>query len=286
LNSSGKTQLSTTDPDSRSVIFQRTSVKVGYNIQAASDAKHKLLIAADTGDVNDTKALSPVAKQVQCNLKKKKMNVIADKGYHSGRELRACHESGMTTFVSPKQSSSSKKKPAFASTSFKYNQSKDEYLCPAGETLKTNGRSYNKKLKDGKKSYHVKHYKTKACKKCSLRNQCTSNKNGRTIERTEYAEDIERNNKCVNKNPEYYRLRQQIIEHQFGTLKRQWGYDHTHMRGKHKVLGETYLVFTAYNLKRSIQIVGFDQLLKQLKANIRFVLKMLMLHSLSAIQIK
>ena len=35
--------------------------------------------------------------------------VLADKGYHSGRELKACQELGVATFVSPKESSSVKR---------------------------------------------------------------------------------------------------------------------------------------------------------------------------------
>ena len=44
LKESGDGQISTTDPDSRAVVFQRNSVKVGYNIQAASDSKNKLIL--------------------------------------------------------------------------------------------------------------------------------------------------------------------------------------------------------------------------------------------------
>jgi hypothetical protein len=40
-------------------------VKVGYNIQAVSDSKNKLLSAADTGDVNDTKALAVMVNKAQ-----------------------------------------------------------------------------------------------------------------------------------------------------------------------------------------------------------------------------
>ena len=265
LDESEEAQIRTTDPDSRAVLFQRTSVKVGYNIQAASDKKYKLLIAADTGDVNDTKALSPMAKMVQQNVNRKKIDVIADKEYHSGREFKACEKMGISTFVSPKGSSSSKTNPAFASDAFEYDAKEGFYTCPAGEQLNTNGNWYNKSLKNGRKSYYVKHYKTKACGDCRLRTQCTKNKLGRIIERTEYAQYVEANNQRVNKNPDYYKLRQQIIEHQFGTLKRHWFYDHTNVRGIEKVLGEAHLVFTAYNLKRCVQIIGFDQLLRKLK---------------------
>ena len=269
LKETGDGQISTTDADSRAVVFQRNSVKVGYNIQAASDGKHKLLIAADTGDVNDTKALSVMVKRVQDNIgkptKEIPMDVLADKGYHSGRELKACESLNVNTYVSPKESSSMKKNPAYAMDSFHYNEKEDHYICPAGVTMHTNGRWYNKKLINGRRSYHVKHYKTKSCKTCELRSECTTNKLGRIIERTEYAQFIKRNNDRVNKNPEYYRQRQQIIEHQFGTIKRHRHFDYVLMRGKEKVLGEVYLAFTMYNLGRSMSILGFSDLLERIK---------------------
>ncbi len=263
-------QLSTTDPDSRAVVFQRNSVKVGYNVQAASDSKNKLLIAADTGDVNDTKALAVMVEKAQQNIGGLKdgieMNVLADKGYHSGREIKACEVLGVTTLISPKESSSTKTNPDFAMGSFKYDEKQDSYTCPAGVTMHTNGRWYNKKLKNGRQSYQVKHYKTKACNGCTLRRQCTTNKRGRFIERTEYQQYVDRNNNRVNQQPDYYRQRQQIIEHQFGTLKRQWHFDYTLTKGKEKVLGEVYLAFTCYNLRRIMSILGFEALMSKMKA--------------------
>jgi hypothetical protein len=56
-----------------------------------------------------------------------------------------------------------------------------------------------------------------------VRHLCTTNKNGRFIERGIHQEKLENKAKRVNENPDYYRLRQQVTEHQFGTLKRQWG---------------------------------------------------------------
>jgi len=275
LKETGDGQISTTDPDSRAVVFQRNSVKVGYNIQAASDSKNKLLIATDTGDVNDTKALSVMVEKVQQNLGEMDegidMNVLADKGYHSGRELKACEEPGINSYISPKESSSTKSNPDFAMESFSYNEEQDTYCCPSGKTLHSNGRWYNKKLLNGRKSYRVKHYKTKACGGCTLREQCTSNKRGRFIERTEYQEYITRNNDRVNQNPEYYRQRQQIIEHQFGTLKRHWHFDYVLTKGKEKVLGEAYLIFTCYNLRRLMSIFGFKALMSKMKAHLRYI---------------
>lgn len=159
-------------------------------MQAVSDAKHKLLVAADTGDVNDTKALAVMVEKAQQNIGQLQedttMNVLADKGYHSGRELKKYEELGVNSFISPKESSSCKTNPEFAMKSFVYNQTDDTYTCPAEQILNTNGRWYNKKLNNGRQSYKVKHYKTKACDGCPLSTQCTTNKKGRFIERTEY----------------------------------------------------------------------------------------------------
>jgi hypothetical protein len=42
--------------------------------------------------------------------------------------------------------------------------------------------------KHGKTTNRMKHYKTPACKSCSLFERCTNNKAGRLIERTEHAD--------------------------------------------------------------------------------------------------
>ena len=273
LKESKDGQISLTDPDSKAVVFQRNSVKVGYNIQAASDAKHKMLVAADTGDVNDTKSLGEMVKKVKENIGDpidgSPMNVLADKGYHTGRELKKCDDLGAKTFVSPKESNSLKTNPDFAPESFKYDKEKDIYICPAGEILRTNGSLYTKNKRNGKLAYKSKHYRTKACKHCDLKSRCTSSKTNRYIERSEFQQYIEENNKRVYKNPDYYRQRQQIIEHQFGTLKRHRHFDYILTRGKKKVLGEVYLAFTAYNLKRALSVLGFEGLMSRIEAHIQ-----------------
>jgi len=132
---------------------------------------------------------------------------------------------------------------------FEYHKSEDNYTCPAGEILATNGTIYNKG------NHKVKHYKNRqACKTCCVVSHCTKNKNGRFIERSIYQEALEENAKRVENNPQYYSQRQQITEHQFGTLKRQWGFTYTLMKGKENVLSEVNLMMICYNLKRLMSI--------------------------------
>src|SRR5690554_4259339 len=92
------------------------------------------------------------------------------------------------------------------------------------------------------------------------------NKQKRTFHRTFYLpRGFGRKPKRVKEKPEYYRLRQQVTEHQFGTLKRQWGFTHTLMRGKQNVLSEVNLMMICYNLTRLISILGPDVLKNRLK---------------------
>ena len=75
---------------------------------------------------------------------------------------------------------------------------------------------------------------------------------------------MEQNAQRVKQNPDYYKQRQQLAEHPWGTIKRQRGFDHVLTRGKTKVLGEISLVFMGYNLARCANIAGSLKLLKEL----------------------
>ncbi|MBK3516808.1 IS1182 family transposase [Carboxylicivirga marina] len=267
LDERGEDQISTTDPDAKSVVFQRNSVRVGYNIQASSGAKHKLMVEFGTGDVNDTHALAPMAIASKELLQVEELSVLADKGYHTGEQLHQCHTHNITSFVSPKEPST-KDTGLYPISAFIYNTEHDYYTCPCGSKMLSNGkwhkRSENRRRK--KSDTLFKRYTTKDCKTCDSRQLCTQSKvNGRNIDRSQYAYDVELNNQRVNNNPEYYRQRQQITEHMFGTFKRQWGFTHTLLRGKEKVLGEVGLLFISYNLSRSINIIGAKKLIDMLK---------------------
>jgi len=267
LEASGEEQISLTDPDSRSVILHRNIINVGYNIQSSSDSKHKLLVEYDTGDVNDTHALGTMAIKTKELLQVEEINVLADKGYHTGEELEKCGENNITTYVSPK-APATKDEGLYPVTSFVYDKENDLYICPQGNEMRTNGtwHTHSDKRRNQKGAYRFQRYNTPACKTCAKRHLCTKSKtNGRYIDRSEFAEVIEANNRRVNENPDYYRQRQQITEHQFGTLKRQRGFTYTLVRKKDNVLGEVGLVFIGYNLSRCVSILGMEKLFKYLK---------------------
>lgn len=150
---------------------------------------------------------------------------------------------------------------AFDVANFRYDKLKDNYVCPVGETLSTNGQWYFKK--HGKTTNRMKHYKTKACHSCHCFERCTKNKAGRLIERTEHAEVIEANRIRIEFNKELYRRRQAIVEHPYGIIKRQWGFNYIMSKRSIKhASADVGLIFTAFNLRRIFNIIDHEMLKK------------------------
>ena len=264
---SGEPQISTTDADARALLVQGQVVEVSYNMQAAVDKKHNLVVATHTINRNDRNAMSGIALETKENLDLTTFTALLDKGYHNGREIETCQKAGITTIVCPPTLVNSNEKgttAAYMVDKFTYNSESDTYACPAGSTLTTSG-NWHKKSRE-RDSYQFKKYRTPDCKTCSVQALCTAKADGRReIDRSQYAEAVEKNRTNYQNNKDLYRNRQEINEHIFGTIKRQWGYNHTNLRGLVKVNGEMALIMTVYNMKRAINILGIEKLLAKLK---------------------
>ena len=266
LQESGEPQISTTDPDARALLVQGQVVEVSYNIQAAVDDKYNLVVATHTINRNDRNALAAIAKEAKENLEIENYTALVDKGYHNGRQIQECTDANITTIVAAPELVNSNEKgttKAYMVTEFIYNKETDTYTCPQGETLFTTG-TWHKKTRE-RDSYQFKKYRTSKCKVCPARDLCTARKTGgREIDRSEFAEAVATNNQRYKDNAALYRKRQEINEHIFGTIKRQWGYNHTNLIGLEKVGGEHALIMLVYNIKRSMNILGVPGLIEKL----------------------
>ncbi|MFP4048030.1 MAG: transposase, partial [Bacteroidales bacterium] len=145
---------------------------------------------------------------------------------------------------------------------FQFDKEKDCYLCPQGHELHSNGTWYKAA------NYRFRQFKTKACKDCPVKEKCTASKrNGKIVQRSEYTESLERNKQRVDKNKELYRKRQAIVEHPFGTIKRQWGFSYIlTKKTKERASADTGFMMIAYNLKRIINIIDIKAFREYLEA--------------------
>src|ERR1700684_3195946 len=126
-------QLSLTDPDSRSMTSggKRTGT-VGYNVQAAVDTKHHLIVEHEVTNVrSDQGQLSRMASLAKNAMGKPNLKVLADRGYFSGPDIRACELAGIKAYVPKPLTSALRKKGLFTKRYFIYVARNDEYRCPA-----------------------------------------------------------------------------------------------------------------------------------------------------------
>ena len=267
LNETGATQISTSDPESRQMIIRNHITEVAYNVQTTVDAKHNIPIDYKVTNNNDSKAMGNMLRRAKSILRTNNFTALYDKGYYTGSELKIADDLGIETLVAVPGVPSSSRPPdtAYNLECFYYDKDNDCYTCPQGYTLNTNGTLYNR-YPDRNSPVVFKQYKTKACKTCPARNLCTRAKNGRIIERNNFTKYYEQNKQRVKNNKALYRKRQQIVEHPYGTIKRQWGFSYILTKhGKEKASADVGLMFIAYNFRRLLSIIGKNELKKYLK---------------------
>ena len=265
LRESGATQISTSDPDSRQMITRNHITEVAYNIQTSVDAKHNLPIDFKVTNENDYKAMGGMVRRAKTILGRSDFTALYDKGYHTGTEFDYAHKQGVEVLVAFPEVASHAPDHNFDVEHFDYHKENDEYTCPAGKKLSTNGRWYNKA--SGKTINRVKHYKTTDCLSCPLFSRCTVNKKGRLIERSEHMDLIDANKNRLQQNPDLYRRRQAIVEHPFGVIKRQWDFYYIMTkRSIQHASADVGMIFTAYNLRWILNILDKNQLKAYLKA--------------------
>ncbi len=251
-------QISLTDPDARSMITRGSGI-VGYNVQTAVDAKHHLIVAHEVTNVgNDRAQLANMAAQAKEALAANELAVVADRGYFSGKEIKACEDAGIKTYLPKCQTSGNQAKGLFGKRDFIYKPENDEYECPAGERA-----IYRFSRQEGGKM--IRRYWSFACTNCSTKSQCTTGEN-RRISRWEHEAVLDVVEARINQEPKRMTTRRNTVEHPFETIKLWMGYTHFQMKTLKRVSAEMSLHVLAYNLKRVMNILGASALIKAMQA--------------------
>lgn len=191
--------------------------------------------------------MAATAKQV---LGAETLEVVADKGYYPCEEIKRCEDQGVVTYIPKAQVSPKLKKKLFTKADFRYDPLTDTYTRPEGSRL---NHRFTTPEKNGVKQ---RYYRTTACKTCVARQGCTENNRGRTIKRLMDEDELERMAESLRGHPEKMRLRSQLVEHPFGTMKRGMNQGYFLLRELKKMAAEMSLTVLCYNLKRALSILG------------------------------
>ena len=143
-----------------------THVAVGYNVQIAVDAKHKLIVEQQvTNQVVDMGLLAQTAEPAKEVLDVERIAVVADRGYFKIEDIEACETAGIDPYVPRPQRGPAVRAGRFRKDEFCYDPTSDSFLCPAGQRL----HPYSSSLMRGLKKINYRN--SQACRDCAIRSR-------------------------------------------------------------------------------------------------------------------
>ncbi len=243
------TYSSTTDPDAAIIRHKKGPAKPSYKVHRAVDVKSEVITAAEvtSGDVNEGHMLSELIDEHGQNTQRQAEVVVADSQYGTARNYLECLDRGIEAHIP-----SMKKAPqngTFSDESFIYNPQDDTYLCPAGNRLKCS------RYKERGTAFEYRCL-SRLCKVCSLRDQCTTSKRGRTIQRHLRYDEIRQMREKAQKPSARrdIRTRQHLMERSFARAVR-FGFKRARWRRLWRVQIQEYLTAAIQNILILIRYV-------------------------------
>lgn len=269
LDNLGKTQHNRTDKDA-ALMKKPAHNLMAYNSQIVVDDTFKFIVATDIStNSTDQDQLHKMAMQTKDILDKSDLTIVADMGYNSSIEIKKCLDDNINPIVPLSNSQQAQKnKNKFNRDAFIYDANNDCYICPNNKKLT---KREAPQIRDNGKINYAYSGASAICKSCPTKDKCLPTKTPyKSIFRWEHEAIIEQHSVKMQTDEAkaIIKKRGSIVEHPFGTIKRNLGWDHFLVRGKDKVSGENALIMFAYNFKRLLSLIGvtlFQKLLIALK---------------------
>jgi len=255
---------SKTDPESRITKKAGTPTGLYYKTQYTADAKKGVITDVMTvyGNKADQQTLIESLKRSNRRLERYGLQVdtaSADKGYMSGKNLHEMTEMGITGYIPLKQCMN--KYDGSDESGFKYDEVKNEYICPEGEVLSL-------RTTDESQDLLIYRCDSKTCNGCRLKAECTKSKTGRQIKRSMYWKEYVklRERMKSGRGRIAMRIRKSTVERLFGEAKENHGLRKFMTRGLSKAQKTSYVIASVQNLKRILnsrkkRFVGANSLL-------------------------
>jgi transposase len=260
LKSTDRKYVSPSDPEAR-IMKTKDGKLPAYNVQIVVDKEQHMIAGVDvTTSENDYNQLEQMVEKLREEMSITPKEIICDAGYLNLDSIERIEKSDypVNCYVPVKRIELMRNKKGIQ---FKYDEEKDEYICSQGKRLVL--KQKNVKIKRG---YYNK-YEGIECDDCPIHTKCTKSKKSRVICRPvneSWRQAYIRKMKSIE-GKQKLKLRRQMVEHPFGTIKCWLGKIPLLVRGKEKVLNEIHLFITAYNFKRLLNITSFIEIKEKIE---------------------
>jgi transposase len=246
---------SITDADAQ---FMRTGdhgLAPSYNVQVTTDAANGIIIGVEASkNPSDADNLIPALEQVKEDFGVYPKQVIADGDYTNRKtvgELAERHIDFYGSWGETKRNSGHGIHPGYEASSFRYDQRRNEFICPEGKRL-----PYLRTQQLEGVENHVFAADRDQCRECAARQQCSPNnkmpKHGRTVSVTlehpvveQFKEKME-----TEAGKGIYKQRSRIAEFPHAWLKTKLNFVRFRCRGVTRATTEALWACLTHNLQR------------------------------------
>jgi transposase len=262
-------QMNVNEPEARVMKQPEGNFAPGYNLQLATDARAKIIVAAVTSDRGaDIGLLGEVMDAVKETSGKLPKEVLVDGGYVSANNLEQSGTRGVELIGPVPETGGSARKQAeqrgvseaYRKEAFHYDSQNDTYQCPEGKLLV----HIRAREREAGRIEHYYRAKRGDCARCGHKTECcpTAWNQGRTVTRTEpsplmsaYREKMQ-----TEGYRQLYRTRSEVAEFPNAWIKEKLRLRRFRLSGIAKVAAESLWAVITYNAQQWIRLSWRPQL--------------------------
>ena len=243
--------LSPSDPTAAWTSRGRNKVMFGYSLNYLIDMENAVIVdveATPTRINKEVEATETMLTRSQDRFGLKPKQLAGDMAYGTGKLLGHLNKDNITPHI-PVWDKAKREDGTLSRSDFTFDTGANVYICPEGQTLKTNNKVHGDKTLYYRSRKHD-------CDPCPLKHKCCPNAPSRRIPRdiNEAARDVARN--LMGSTAYLASLRnRKKIERLFGEAKRNLGLTRLRLRGPTGARDEFLLLAAVQNLKRLIKLV-------------------------------
>ncbi len=234
----------------------------GYNAQITTETSHGIVVGVGvSASASDYGELTGAMKRVEENLGRKPGQALTDGGFTSRENIVAMAEAGVDLIGSLSERSAQTEAQmrrrgvdeAFHPRAFTYDADSDQVRCPAGNTLRHDG-------KEQRPGVVIHQYRARLadCAACPWKMRCCPGRQtkGRTFQRAEEAPAVRAflEKMKTEAAKAAYRIRGAVAEFPNAWIKTKLGLRQFHVRGLAKARSECLWACLTYNIQQWIRL--------------------------------
>lgn len=235
------------EPDARRMKCEGRN-RFAHNAQAVVDSQAQVIVASDVvNDAGDCGQLAPMLDEAVANTGSRVPVTLADAGYASAEQFQAAEDRHRQLLAPLPPASADSAVHRYHASQFRYDEAADAFICPEGRSIPF------QRERVSRTGTTIRVYRSvRICRDCPVREACTQDRHGRTIDLQPGRAAMERMRLRLRdeRNRQLLRRRSCIVEPVFAQIKHNDGFRRWMVRGLDGVRAQWALLCSTWNLRK------------------------------------